>query len=351
MDTAAKKYVVVPENYSGRILVDFPNDGPGERILDREAGTITSDRGSRCCPHDIGEYLAQFPVLQLLDPVPPEPQMTLYVCGPMTGITAYNFPEFARVTGLLRKAGYKVISPAEVEVAMGFDPENDVAQGYMVYMDRDCKLIDKCGGLALLDGWRDSEGSVCETRHADLTDKPYEMYEHWLEMADFYEESPPDEPSFVEIVKAALGEGEVTVTDPESGGQKGSKLARYDLLPTDALHALAEHFGKSGGDGIGPKKYEDRNWEKGYKHSLSVAAGARHQKEHLMGNDYDDGPGGSQSLHLTCEAWHALIRLAMYLRGIGTDDRVFKNGIHINCPTSPVYGSKDLSDRNKSTGA
>ena len=30
----------------------------------------------------------------------------------------------------------------------------------------------------------------------------------------------------------------------DSGAQKGSKLARYDMIPADALDELARHYGK-----------------------------------------------------------------------------------------------------------
>lgn len=39
-------------------------------------------------------------------------------------------------------------------------------------------------------------------------------------------------------------ETEHRVVNPVTGGAKGQKLARFDLIPPDALWALAEHFGK-----------------------------------------------------------------------------------------------------------
>ena len=46
---------------------------------------------------------------------------------------------------------------------------------------------------------------------------------------------------------------EVRVVDPVTGGEKGAKLARFDLIPPEATWALAEHYGK------GCAKYSDRN--------------------------------------------------------------------------------------------
>jgi hypothetical protein len=44
-------------------------------------------------------------------------------------------------------------------------------------------------------------------------------------------------------------ETEEIVTNSSTGGKKGQKLARYDLIPADPLKQIAEHFGK------GVKKY------------------------------------------------------------------------------------------------
>lgn len=91
---------------------------------------------------------------------------------------------------------------------------------------------------------------------------------------------------------------EVRVT-ATSGGQKGSKPARFDLIPTDALELLARHYGK------GAEKY-DRvngldNWRNGYEWSLSYAAMQRHLNSFWSGEDYDEETG---SLHLVAAAWH-----------------------------------------------
>lgn len=81
-----------------------------------------------------------------------------------------------------------------------------------------------------------------------------------------------------------------------TGGEKGSKLARYDLIPADVEEALAEHFGK------GASKYEDRNWERGYNWSLSYASLRRHLAAFWRGEDYDE----IGSLHIVAALWHAV---------------------------------------------
>lgn len=102
------------------------------------------------------------------------------------------------------------------------------------------------------------------------------------------------------------------VVDPTTGGEKGQKLARTDLLPTDVLMAVAEHFGR------GAAKYEDRNWERGFAWSLSHGALLRHLFAWWSGEDVDDETGSS---HIDAVIFHAMALRAFELRGVGTDDR------------------------------
>ena len=110
---------------------------------------------------------------------------------------------------------------------------------------------------------------------------------------------------------------ETRVTDPTTGGQKGSKLARFALIPADFLWSLAEHYGR------GAFKYEDRNWERGYKWSLSLDALERHKVQWLLGEDNDTETG---THHLICVAWHAIALWWWQKRSKGTDDIRTKEG-------------------------
>jgi hypothetical protein len=97
---------------------------------------------------------------------------------------------------------------------------------------------------------------------------------------------------------------EVRVVNEKTGGEKGSKLARFDLVPVEPLILLAEHFGR------GARKYADRNWEKGYDWSLSFAAMMRHAWAFWSGEDIDPETG---SPHIIAVAWHAFA-LAEFMR-------------------------------------
>lgn len=70
-------------------------------------------------------------------------------------------------------------------------------------------------------------------------------------------------------------------TISSTGGAKGVKPARFDLIPPAALRALAEHYGR------GAAKYDDNQWRKGYEWSKSYAALQRHLADFWEGKDYD----------------------------------------------------------------
>lgn len=89
---------------------------------------------------------------------------------------------------------------------------------------------------------------------------------------------------------------EVTVTNPLTGGQKGSKMERFDLLPWPELAEVARLYGQ------GASKYSARNWEKGYEVSLSFAALMRHLTAFWGGEDYDKQTGCH---HLASVIFHA----------------------------------------------
>ena len=105
--------------------------------------------------------------------------------------------------------------------------------------------------------------------------------------------------------------GEVRITSP-TGGQKGRKLARFDLIPQGALWKVAELYGK------GAEKYDDWNWRKGYAWSLSIGALMRHLSLFLQGEDYDKETGCH---HLTAVVFHAMTLLTFAEEHPEFDDR------------------------------
>lgn len=107
-------------------------------------------------------------------------------------------------------------------------------------------------------------------------------------------------------------ETETVITDPETGGRKGQKLARLGSLDPAALLTLAEV------SGFGAQKYATFNYLKGYDWSLSFDAMQRHALKHWAGEDLDPESGLP---HIAHAAWHALALLSFLQRGVGSDDR------------------------------
>lgn len=105
---------------------------------------------------------------------------------------------------------------------------------------------------------------------------------------------------------------EIRVIDPDTGGEKGAKLARYDLIPAYPLDVVATHYG------IGASKYADRNWERGYRWSLSFAAMMRHAWAFWRGEDIDLETG---SPHLAAVIFHAMALLEFGRTHAEKDDR------------------------------
>lgn len=90
-----------------------------------------------------------------------------YVAGPMRGYPRHNFDKFAEVTAALRDQGWVVISPAELDLAVGYDPEvTPTAEQLVEMFERDLDAINKVDTIVLLPGWRESLGVHVELNHA-----------------------------------------------------------------------------------------------------------------------------------------------------------------------------------------
>jgi len=102
------------------------------------------------------------------------------------------------------------------------------------------------------------------------------------------------------VKAAALSEpqaGEVRVVNEKTGGEKGKKACRIDLIPAGPLWKVGELYG------AGARKYQDHNWRRGYDWSLSLAALFRHLFQWVGGEKTDDETGGH---HLASVCFHAM---------------------------------------------
>lgn len=104
------------------------------------------------------------------------------------------------------------------------------------------------------------------------------------------------------------------MTDTKNDGLRFNEgKRRFDLIPPDAMAALADLFT------IGARKYAERNWERGMAYSKVIASLDRHWNDFKAGVDRDPETG---CLHITHVVWNAMALLTFKLRGIGIDDRM-----------------------------
>jgi hypothetical protein len=89
--------------------------------------------------------------------------MTIYLSGPMRGYPGHNFNAFRQAATWLEANGHRVISPARLDIAEGFNP--DTGEGRMsigYYIHRDVLAILNCDAIALMTGWGYSVGARAE---------------------------------------------------------------------------------------------------------------------------------------------------------------------------------------------
>lgn len=242
--------------------------------------------------------------------------MRLYIAGPMTGKPLNNWPAFEAAEEYLSALGHDVVSPTRIDEDEGYVTVDRLSDGsvwdvsytdkfdYETVLARDIEWLDTCDGIVLLPGWHHSAGAQREASAAANRSMVFFYGVDAVRPADFMDFDYGAE----EIT------GEHRVVDPHTGGEKGQKLARFDLIPPDALWEVAEHYGR------GARKYADRNWERGYAWGLSYGALQRHANAWAAGEDIDEETGG---MHMAAVAFHALALLTFSLRDIGTDDRGF----------------------------
>jgi len=103
--------------------------------------------------------------------------MRVYIAGPMTGIRQFNYPAFIAAAERLRRGGYDVVSPAELDdpadkAAALASPDgamlqysNGTGKTWGDFLARDVKLLadDGIEAIVVLDGWEQSRGARLET--------------------------------------------------------------------------------------------------------------------------------------------------------------------------------------------
>lgn len=103
----------------------------------------------------------------------------VYLSGAMRGRPRYNFPMFAEWAERLRKAGYEVYSPAEADVALGFNPDLPMDQQAPAeaftpeaFIRRDVEAVLAADVIGLLPDTEGSVGTRAEVAVAKWAGKP-----------------------------------------------------------------------------------------------------------------------------------------------------------------------------------
>lgn len=248
--------------------------------------------------------------------------MRLYLAGPMRGIPQFNFPAFDAAAEKLRDLGHEVFNPADQDRAKYGDDladgahtgdEATVAESHgfdlRAALGADLHYITQCAdAVAVLPGWEASKGARAEVATAlalGLMVRPADTFVHATHdreaassgyLAHNITDLSPLKVTQGDTVRlSGVISGEVR-TASSTGGEKGVKPARFDLLPSYPLHLVAEHYGR------GAAKYTAHNWRKGYEWSKSFAAMMRHAYAFWDGQDLDPETG---TPHLAAVVFHA----------------------------------------------
>lgn len=92
------------------------------------------------------------------------PRKRVYISGPMTGYTEYNFPAFFAASDVVRSLGYEPINPAE--------GVTNTSEQWEWYMRRALKLMLDADEIWMLPGWEDSPGARLELAVAESLSMP-----------------------------------------------------------------------------------------------------------------------------------------------------------------------------------
>lgn len=254
----------------------------------------------------------------------------VYIAGPMTGLPAYNFEmfyaaeaELATALGLpLEDIGNPARHDAEVAGITDLHPHEQglyLLDNPGVFSLEEAQRYDldyiqnHADSICLLPGWEKSTGARAEAHLALWLGHTFYTYRPHYDLVLLSRDAAKALLMNLSINEAAAYRDSTDAARPVSGnevrttsstgGQKGVKLARYDLIPVGPLKALAEHYGR------GAAKYADHQWRNGYEWSKSIAALDRHKGAFWGGEDYDTCPSdgeGCQHVDQYGDPFHAL---------------------------------------------
>lgn len=97
----------------------------------------------------------------------------IYVSGPMSGLPHNNVPAFNRAAKALRKKGYSVVNPAELDAG-------EPCGTWEECLRRDLRHLTICTDVATLPGWTKSRGANLEIHVAKALSFAVHPLGHYL---------------------------------------------------------------------------------------------------------------------------------------------------------------------------
>lgn len=99
--------------------------------------------------------------------------MRIYVSGPMTGLPQNNVPTFNAAARRLRRAGYEVVNPAELDAG-------EPCTTWVECLRRDLKWLVTCDAIATLPKWQRSKGANLEIHVGKQLSFPVHTVNYYL---------------------------------------------------------------------------------------------------------------------------------------------------------------------------
>lgn len=220
----------------------------------------------------------------------------------MSGLPENNFPAFRDAAARLRAEGWNIVSPVELDEVDGIGANASLGEKeYKDALSRDLRKLMDVDAIILLPGWKESAGAKTELALAQHYGLKVYYYSGYGQVTN---QRRIGDLLFDETTEFVTATG---------GARKGQKLARFDLIPHEALAELAAAYG------LGARKYGDSNWLKGgYRYTLAIGAMLRHLYRWIAREDFDPETGIH---HLALAAWHCFALMTFQARGLGEDDR------------------------------
>jgi hypothetical protein len=98
----------------------------------------------------------------------------------MTGLPGRNYALFNSETERLRRRGFRVLNPAEIDEM--YQTRTMKAQpSWEWYMRKGIGMVLRADGIAVLPGWESSKGASLEVHIGDTLNLPVRTVDLWVE--------------------------------------------------------------------------------------------------------------------------------------------------------------------------